>query len=536
MQSKQHRMEGEGQLFQTQGAIHSYKISSQLKKRQRKIHIRICLENVLKCQEKERAESKVLSQLQCEEEQEREFCHWRLDDKKTNAHCSSEQNKERQDNKEGNQQPCACDMELETLRNALIQLSEEQKEIKRELSKLAKDRRLETEISSNCLCLPKEIQMEQQKLNSELQEGKEEGCTEAVPKAKEMEDEMQKLVLQNFLLKATIEKKTKKIERLQQKLKRQRAKLASSPLTTDQINGTGGTNVFSKSSESVPEESTLPHYEQSKQHRMEGEGQLFQTQDAIHSYKISSQLKKRQRKIHIRICLENILKCQEKERAESKVLSQLQCEEAQAREFCHWRLDDKKTNAHCSSEQNKERQDNKEGNQQPCACDMELETLRNALIQLSEEQKEIKRELSKLAKDRRLETEISSNCLCLPKEIQMEQQKLNSELQEGKEEGCTEAVPKAKEMEDEMQKLVLQNFLLKATIEKKTKKIERLQQKLKRQRAKLPSSPLVNLFPKSTTLKRKTSFSIVRTFQVFLKQLISVEIFESFKMPMCGEN
>ncbi|KAM4815141.1 uncharacterized protein RHO17_005412 [Thomomys bottae] len=292
------------------------------------------------------------------------------------------------------------------------------------------------------------------------------------------------------------------------------------PLTTDQINGTGGTNVFSKSSESVPEESTLPHYEhfsmQSKQHRMEGEGQLFQTQDAIHSYKISSQLKKRQRKIHIRICLENILKCQEKKRAESKVLSQLQCEEEQAREFCHWRLDDKKTNAHCSSEQNKERQDNKEGNQQPCACDMELETLRNALIQLSEEQKEIKRELSKLAKDRRLETEISSNCLCLPKEIQMEQQKLNSELQEGKKEGCTEAVPKAKEMEDEMQKLVLQNFLLKATIEKKTKKIERLQQKLKRQRAKLASSPL--------------------TFQVFLKQLISVEIFESFKMPMYGEN
>ncbi|KAM4815026.1 uncharacterized protein RHO17_005569 [Thomomys bottae] len=74
--------------------------------------------------------------------------------------------------------------------------------------------------------------MEQQKLNSEFQEGKEEGCTEAVPKAKEMEDEMQKLVLQNFLLKATIEKKTKKIERLQQKLKRQRAKLASSPLET----------------------------------------------------------------------------------------------------------------------------------------------------------------------------------------------------------------------------------------------------------------------------------------------------------------
>ncbi|KAM4815090.1 uncharacterized protein RHO17_005445 [Thomomys bottae] len=248
------------------------------------------------------------------------------------------------------------------------------------------------------------------------------------------------------------------------------------PLTTDQINGTGGTNVFSKSSESVPEESALPHYEhfsmQSKQHRMEGEGQLFQTQDAIHSYKISSQLKKRQRKIHIRICLENVLKCQEKERAESKVLSQLQCEEEQEREFCHWRLDDKKTNAHCSSEQNKERQDNKEGNQQPCSCVMELETLRNALIQLSEEQKEIKRELSKLAKERRLETEISSNCLCLPKEIQMEQQKLNSELQEGKEEGCTEAVPKAKEMEDEMQKLVLQNFLLKATIEKKTKKIE----------------------------------------------------------------
>ncbi|KAM4815475.1 uncharacterized protein RHO17_004904 isoform 1-T1 [Thomomys bottae] len=241
------------------------------------------------------------------------------------------------------------------------------------------------------------------------------------------------------------------------------------PLTTDQINGTGGTNVFSKSSESVPEESALPHYEhfsmQSKQHRMEGEGQLFQTQDAIHSYKISSQLKKRQRKIHRRICLKNVLKCQEKERAESKVLSQLQCEEEQEREFCHWRLDDKKTNAHCSSEQNKERQDNKEGNQQPCACDMELETLRNALIQ----------------------------------------------LQEGKEEGCTEAVPKAKEMEDEMQKLVLQNFLLKATIEKKTKKIERLQQKLKRQRAKLPSSPLVNLFPKSTTLKRKTSFSIVRS-------------------------
>ncbi|KAM4815261.1 uncharacterized protein RHO17_005337 [Thomomys bottae] len=68
------------------------------------------------------------------------------------------------------------------------------------------------------------------------------------------------------------------------------------PLTTDQINGTGGTNVFSKSSESVPEESALPHYEhfsmQSKQHRMEGEGQLFQTQDAIHSCKISSQLKK----------------------------------------------------------------------------------------------------------------------------------------------------------------------------------------------------------------------------------------------------
>ncbi|KAM4815592.1 uncharacterized protein RHO17_004735 [Thomomys bottae] len=159
------------------------------------------------------------------------------------------------------------------------------------------------------------------------------------------------------------------------------------PLTTDQINGTGGTNVFSKSSESVPEESTLPHYEhfsmQSKQHRLEGEGQLFQTQDAIHSYKISSQLKKRQRKIHIRICLENILKCQEKKRAESKVLSQLQCEEEQEREFCHWRLDDKKTNAHCSSEQNKERQDNIEGNQQPCACDMELETLRNALIQVN---------------------------------------------------------------------------------------------------------------------------------------------------------
>ncbi|KAM4815497.1 uncharacterized protein RHO17_004837 isoform 4-T4 [Thomomys bottae] len=162
-------MDMPGQLFQTQDAIHSYKIPSQLKKRQRKIHIRICLENVLKCQEKERAESKVLSQLQCEEEQEREFCHWRLDDNKTNAHCSSEQNKERQDNKEGNQQPCACDMELETLRNALIQLSEEQKEFKRELSKLAKDRRLETEISSNCLCLPKEIQMEQQKLNSESQ-------------------------------------------------------------------------------------------------------------------------------------------------------------------------------------------------------------------------------------------------------------------------------------------------------------------------------------------------------------------------------
>ncbi|KAM4815263.1 uncharacterized protein RHO17_005350 [Thomomys bottae] len=53
------------------------------------------------------------------------------------------------------------------------------------------------------------------------------------------------------------------------------------PLTTDQINGTGGTNVFSKSSESVPEESTLPHYEQSKQHRMEGEDQLELHSEAL---------------------------------------------------------------------------------------------------------------------------------------------------------------------------------------------------------------------------------------------------------------